>query len=61
MGGTQWTFYMKDNKTFYFDSFGGNLINFYLTNNQNLSFFKIMEFKLSIVDYAVRIARTFPI
>ena len=34
--GTHWTcFYVKDNKSCYFDSFGGAQINFYLINYLN--------------------------
>ena len=49
MGGTHWTcFYIKDNKPFFTNSFGGAIDKFYLTNYQNQYFIINKKFKVKL-------------
>ena len=57
MGRSHWTcFYIKDNKSHYFDSFGGSSDTFYFNNHHIQLIFIFSKFNLSIVFHAVFIA-----
>ena len=62
MGGSHWNcFYMKDKKSFYFESFCGQADNFSLYYLSKPIFFLNIKVKMSIVKCVERIAYTFSI
>ena len=47
MGRSHWTcFIVKDNKSYYFDSFGGHLISFYSINYLNQKYIVTIKYKI---------------
>ena len=61
MGGTLWVcFYMKDNKSFNFDSFDGQPDHFFLHQLSNKNYIIIKSYKIWIPNYVDLLFLIFP-